>query len=678
MINPFIREDTYFKNGDTFKRRINGREVFGGLTRFLKFTWSKANFFYIFLLVFVIYYITTASYFNWNLFTNLFGSTTVTIGLIALGMGLVILLGEIDLSVGSMFAFVLGTAVLSYNFTFYTTDNTIISFIVAIIACVGVGFICGTVNGFFVGILKMPSFIVTLATMLMFRSLVQYFRNLNYTEDFVGGSILSVSGYTENSNNYFYELGHQTYQNIALATILFILIVIIVWMVTKYSKFGRKIYAVGSNTKAASLVGIKTGVLKMMVFSFAGVLVGIAAFLHLALRGNVDTSSTGSSYELYAIASVVLGGIAMSGGRGTIAGVFFGATAFQTLDKIISAMSSIDTILNDTIKGVILLVAIVLQVVKFSKQDFIYYLQKLNLVFVPNKDLLLESKYKTEVENIDKVYEKKINKINHNPSLSDEEVEARVFALLDQKEAKLATLKNKYDVLIEKAKVEAKVHQHDQEVKKEIATKKQEIYNQRNYDIYLLKNKYNDVKPLKGEYYTYKKQIEVEEAKFISAQKVEILKLQADMGMKTSDIEHLRKFTLSCIGSDVNEAKINKSHDALINKYNANQNKITAAIENENAKLESDLSKLESSSNAKIEKYAAIDEAKHDVYVARKEALKQRKEAKALKVKQTKDAKAEAKAIKEAKAKEIEDLKAKQEEALSKRLDTIIKKRNKK
>ena len=138
------------------------------------------------------------------------------------------------------------------------------------------------------------------------------------------------------------------------------LVVLFVYICTS-TKFGKKIYAVGSNARAAHLAGINVSAMRTLVFVIAGALVGLGAFLWIAMNASADPATTGKSYEMYAIAAVVLGGIAMSGGKGRILGVLFGAMSYTVIDKIIIALK-MDSLINDTIKGSILLLAVFVQI----------------------------------------------------------------------------------------------------------------------------------------------------------------------------------------------------------------------------------------------------------------------------------------------------------------------------
>ena len=328
---------------------------------YIKASWKNFSFIYIFVVLFVLY-ACIESRFNWNNITNIFKHTAV-IGTIALGMGLIIISGDIDLSVGSNFAFTGGLTIWAYNSMVKAGMGTEISMFISIILAVAIGATIGFINGFLVGKVKIPAFIATLSTMLIFRSLCQYM-----CPKATGGG--SASTYTIYKTATIPSPWTKVNENIPgiefpWVAVLLIVLVIAVWLFTKYTKFGRKIYAIGSNSRAASLAGINVPWSKTTIFAIAGGLVGVAVFLHISIRGAVESNSTGQSYELFAIASCIIGGIAMSGGKGNIIGILFGALSFTMIDKIIVAAGA-DPLVNNTIKGAILLLAVMLQLIQGS------------------------------------------------------------------------------------------------------------------------------------------------------------------------------------------------------------------------------------------------------------------------------------------------------------------------
>ena len=275
------------------------------------------------------------------------------IGIIGIGMGLVCLTGEIDLSVGAMLALDGGFSVIIFNMT----DSILLTFLFAIVF----GAFCGLVNGVMVGLVEMPAFIVTLATMLMYRSFAQYF--CQHMDKVLIGNGSSVYKMASDKSSYqmLYNMGNGKAASIPYVGIVLIVLTILFVFVTTSTKYGKKVYAVGSNLKGARMAGINVAAMKISVFAICGALVGVAAFLWIAMNASCDPATTGTSYEMYAIAAVVLGGISMSGGKGRCLGILFGAMSYTVIDKIIVSLK-MDSLINNAIKGMILLIVIMIQV----------------------------------------------------------------------------------------------------------------------------------------------------------------------------------------------------------------------------------------------------------------------------------------------------------------------------
>lgn len=283
---------------------------------------------------------------------NVFRHSAV-IGIIGLGMGLVCLTGEIDLSVGAMLALDGGFSVMIFNMT----DSILLTFLFA----VGFGATCGLVNGVMVGLIEMPAFIVTLATMLMYRSFAQYF--CQHVDKALIGNGSSVYKMANDKSSYqmLYNMGNGKAASIPYVGIVLIVLTVLFVFLTTSTKYGKKVYAVGSNLKGARMAGISVPAMKISVFVICGALTGVAAFLWIAMNASADPATTGTSYEMYAIAAVVLGGISMSGGKGKCLGILFGAMSYTVIDKIIVSLK-MDSLINNAIKGMILLIVIMIQV----------------------------------------------------------------------------------------------------------------------------------------------------------------------------------------------------------------------------------------------------------------------------------------------------------------------------
>ncbi|MBR3503358.1 MAG: ABC transporter permease [Clostridia bacterium] len=312
--------------------------------------WSGYSFVFIFAAIFAAYVIVNSSL-TWVGVTNILRHSAV-IGITALGMGLVVITGQIDLSVGSMLAFVGGFAVMVFNVT-----NSILLTCLTAVVCGG---LCGLVNGVLVGKAKMPAFIVTLATMLIFRSLTRYICH-EIPATISGGSNSLFKLLSANSMfKPFYNFGNSKVFTLPVTGLFLIALTALIVYVTTSTKFGKQLYAVGSNERAARLTGIDVDGRRVAVFVITGVLTGVSAFLWISMNASVDPATTGGSYEMYAIAAVVLGGISMAGGRGKCVGILFGIMSYTIIDKIIVALK-MNTLLNDTVKGAILIVAIIVQ-----------------------------------------------------------------------------------------------------------------------------------------------------------------------------------------------------------------------------------------------------------------------------------------------------------------------------
>ena len=318
----------------------------------------------VFIAIFIVYAFTSSGL-TWSGVMNVFRHSAV-IGIIGIGMGLVCLTGEIDLSVGAMLALDGGFSVIIFNMT----DSILLTFLFAIVF----GAFCGLVNGVMVGLVEMPAFIVTLATMLMYRSFAQYFCQHVDKALIGGGSSVYKMANSQSSYQTLYNFGNGKVSTIPIVGLILIIMTLVFVYITTSTKYGKKVYAVGSNMKGAQMAGINTAVVKISVFVIAGALVGIGAFLWIAMNASADPATTGNSYEMYAIAATVLGGISMSGGKGKCLGILFGAMSYTIIDKIIVSLK-MDSLINNAIKGIILLIVIMVQIVgpqikqKFKKTE---------------------------------------------------------------------------------------------------------------------------------------------------------------------------------------------------------------------------------------------------------------------------------------------------------------------
>ena len=258
-------------------------------------------------------------------------------GFIALGMTFVILTGGIDLSVGSTLA------VTSAIFAGLLQNgmNTILAILIAL----GLGLILGLINGFLITKGKLAPFIVTLATMTIFRGLT-----LVYTDG------RPIAGPKDNFA--FKFLGKGQFLGIPFQVILFALAFLILWTILNKTALGRKIYAVGGNEKASFISGVNIDKVKISVYVISS-LMAVLSGLVLTSRLNSAQPTAGSAYEMDAIAAVVLGGTSMTGGSGSLTGTLIGILILGVLNNGLNLLG-VSSFYQQIVKGIVILIAVLI------------------------------------------------------------------------------------------------------------------------------------------------------------------------------------------------------------------------------------------------------------------------------------------------------------------------------
>jgi putative xylitol transport system permease protein len=268
--------------------------------------------------------------------TNILLQTSIN-GILAMGMTLVILTGGIDLSVGSVLAF---SSIVAA--TFVTGDNPQ-SPVVALLVGMVVGGILGLVNGCIIAYLRIPPFVATLGMLSVARGL---------TYAYTGG--MPVPNLSES----FLNVGEGSVLGVPLPILIFILIFAILWVVLNHTSYGRTVYAVGGNAKSARTAGIRTRRVTASVYVIAGVLAGLGGLI-LTARTSSALPQAGVSYELDAIAAVVIGGTSLSGGVGSITGTLLGALIIGTINNGLDLLG-VSSAYQQIVKGCIIVVAVLL------------------------------------------------------------------------------------------------------------------------------------------------------------------------------------------------------------------------------------------------------------------------------------------------------------------------------
>lgn len=263
------------------------------------------------------------------------------IGIIAFGTAFVIIAGNIDLSVGAQMVAVAAVTVSYVN----KTGNVLIGVVIALVlSC-----ILSIFTGLIVTKGLVPSFIVTLGMQYIYRALSMFFMS-------GGGFYLDK----EIAPNYLKISNYDLFGSIPMPVVYFFAMFLIFWFISRYTRNGRYIYAVGSNEKATRLSGINTDRVKILSFMLLGLSIGAAAVIESSRMGSINSTSSGNAYELNAIAMAVVGGIAMEGGKGRIVGVLFGVLIMGIINNMITLLG-VNVYLINAFKGLIIIAAVLLQ-----------------------------------------------------------------------------------------------------------------------------------------------------------------------------------------------------------------------------------------------------------------------------------------------------------------------------
>jgi ribose transport system permease protein len=259
-------------------------------------------------------------------------------GIFSIGLGLVIMTGGIDLSVGSMMA-LLGV-LLSMMLTEY--DYGVI---VSILACIGLAMGLGLGHGLLITRLNMQPFIVTLCGLLFYRGLAR----------FVTGDETKGFGPTGFKSLRF--LANENLFGIPMPFILLLIISAIAWVVLHRSVYGRYLFATGRNSEAARYAGINTKRIVAVTYIISGALTAISGIIFAFYTNSVSPANHGNAYELYGIAAAVLGGCSLRGGEGSIVGILIGAALLQVLRNLVNLLG-IPSSLDFAVMGAVILIGV--------------------------------------------------------------------------------------------------------------------------------------------------------------------------------------------------------------------------------------------------------------------------------------------------------------------------------
>ncbi len=294
------------------------------------------------LIIITLVFSLTAPYFaTGENFLKIFGQIAINT-VLAAGMTFAILVGGIDLSVGSVLslATVVGATILTNK---DLEASPALAVLLALLACMGIGAAAGFVNGFVSERWKIHSFIVSLGMLNVASGLARIISDnrtiTGFPQSFINFGDLIIGG--------------------IIPTIFLIAVVIIFigWLILTRTVFGRMIYAIGTNEEAVRLSGHNPGRYKVAAFVIAGLTAGIGGMVYM-LRLNIGSPIAGTGYELTAIAAVIIGGTSFSGGKGSIVGTLIGACILQVLTTGLQLLG-----VGDNFKPVVIGTVVVLAVI---------------------------------------------------------------------------------------------------------------------------------------------------------------------------------------------------------------------------------------------------------------------------------------------------------------------------
>jgi simple sugar transport system permease protein len=298
-----------------------------------------------FLALFVFFALAADNFLTGFALANILTFASIT-GIVVLGVAMLMIAGEFDLSVGSTFA------VASYVFALSMNAGVppVLAMVLALVACS----ILGLINGLIVTGTGIPSFITTLGTMLAYRGIARALGGGDFAQ-FLGDRIVLfgvLNGAIEPLNQLF-----DPPSNFRVSILWFLVIAVIMALVLRRSSFGNWVYAVGGNPGAALSQGVAVKRVKVICFILTALLAGFAGIMQFSHRLSVDPLR-GDGMELVAVAACVIGGIRLAGGYGTILGASIGVLLLQMLEQGLVLMQ-VPVQIFRSVAGLILLTAVI-------------------------------------------------------------------------------------------------------------------------------------------------------------------------------------------------------------------------------------------------------------------------------------------------------------------------------
>lgn len=311
------------------------------------------------ILLMIIFSVFTSSFLTpSNIITML--QNNVVNAIISCGLLLAILMGQIDISVGS-------TVGLTGMVSAYLITNIGTPWYVALFMSILVGVLIGFINGFLIAYLKVPAFVATLATMSIGRGFCKIISggiSIRIRDD-VYEALTSIKLTLPGTESL--SANGSTALSLSITLLYAILTLIAIWVLLNRTKFGYYIYAIGGNETAAKYSGIDTKLYNLLPYVIIGILCSFGGIIWASKLQGVQ-STLGEGYELDAISSVVIGGTSMTGGTGTVGGTLIGVLIIAVLSNGLNVMG-VNSFWQDVFKGIIIIVAVIIDVARKSQKN---------------------------------------------------------------------------------------------------------------------------------------------------------------------------------------------------------------------------------------------------------------------------------------------------------------------
>lgn len=317
---------------------------------------TKNTIYIVFVVMVIIMSLVTEQFMTWSNIRSVLTTESVH-GIMALGMAFALISGGIDLSVAAIMplagcisaALVQDPAYTAKIFPWVTGEESVF-----LAVCVGllVGLLAGIFNGILIAYLKIQPFICTMATSVILEG-------INY--------IITNSVPVSNLRNTYKAIGqYRLFGEIPLVIIYFVIIAVIAWVILNYTRFGKRVYAVGGNRNAALVSGVKVERVTVKIYAWAGLMAAMAGIV-VAARSGSAIAGSGAGYELDAIAACTIGGVSGSGGVGRVSGIIVGVLILGIINNGLLLLGT-NAYLQMVVRGSIIILAVVFDMIKTKKQ----------------------------------------------------------------------------------------------------------------------------------------------------------------------------------------------------------------------------------------------------------------------------------------------------------------------